>query len=231
MTCVWCSAVQRTETSQLIGQWLPASQVSPSATLQPSAALLLQRLIKLATCQCLQSLRSSAGLEPVAQQLGRLLSSMPASWLDSEAGTGFASGTASSGLQLLPDAQLQQLLQTVHTLSLLLGEQHSLLPGSAQSALRHLETQLMQLQEQLSNKQSSHGISFVWVESLLVTAMREGHWVGGNSCCLSRSCSWFLWFSCMKGCMLVVLLMYHRCAPIRSQQSRACIRLYYCHRL
>ncbi|WIA29986.1 hypothetical protein OEZ86_000084 [Tetradesmus obliquus] len=93
-----------TETSQLIGQWLPASQVSPSATLQPSAALLLQRLIKLATCQCLQS-------------------------------------------------------------------------PSAQSALRHLETQLMQLQEQLSNKQSSHGISFVWVESLLVTAMREGHWV------------------------------------------------------
>jgi hypothetical protein len=140
--------------------------------------LLLQRLIKLATCQCLQSLKTSTGLASITHQLSRLLSSMPGSWLDSEASTQLAAApSASSRLQLLPDKQLQQLLQTAHTLLLMLQEEHSLLPSSAQSALHSLERQLLHLQGQLDNQQGSQGISFVWVESLLVTAMREGHWV------------------------------------------------------
>jgi midasin (ATPase involved in ribosome maturation) len=108
---------------------------------------------------------------PITQQLGRLLSSMPASWLDREAALKLGSSPASSALQLLPDAELEQLLQSAHTLLLMLDEQTSM------HAKHQLEKQLMQLQGQLSSQQGRQGISFVWVESMLVTAMREGHWV------------------------------------------------------
>jgi hypothetical protein len=174
------------ETSQLIGQWMPANSSGSSAALQPSVALLLQQLIQLAACQCCQ-LQGSHLLPGITQQLVSLISGMPKSWLGStEGAAGLMSGavptalsTSSPQFQLMPKAQLALLLQNAYMLLLRLQEQvdQAQLPFQMQHSLHRLEQQLMQMQQKLDEQQGSQSLAFTWVESLLVAAIRQGHWV------------------------------------------------------
>lgn len=176
------------ETSHLIGQWLPVDPASSSAALQPSVMLALQQVVKLATCQCILSLQQSPGLPSIAQQLGSLLSSLPSSWFGASGSQGTSdmlqwseavSTTVASGSQmlLLPDAQLQSVLQAARTLLLLLAEEQHLMPAHVQAAVFSLTRRLVQLQQEFDGNKAHQGMAFAWVESLLVTAVREGHWV------------------------------------------------------
>eukprot|EP00775_Hariotina_reticulata_P003371 gene3371-3646_t len=172
-----------TETSQLIGQWMPANVSGSSAALQPSVALSLQQLIQLASCHCCQ-LQGSQLLPGLIQQLVSLLSSMPESWLSSTQSASVMqqpapTSTSSQQFELMPKGRLESLLQKAYTLLLQLQEQtsNSQTHYQAKHALHRLEQQLLQKQQELDDQQSSQSLSFVWVESLLVAAMREGRWV------------------------------------------------------
>lgn len=196
-----CDSCTPAETSQLIGQWLPVESSTNSVSLQPAVIIALQQLIKAATTLSLLELKDTPALPAVCQQLSTVLETMPQSWLEhgkvsisATTWTIASKGDAPSSQQkeLVPNVQLQELLQAADTLLVLLREQQMLLPSQVQLQLHSLQQRLMRLQRQLAQQQqqsADEGMTFAWVESLLVTAMREGHWVRERCSLNAASCT------------------------------------------
>jgi len=162
--------------------------------MQPALQLLLWRLVRLITSSAVSSLQGSPALPAITQQLGNVLASLPASWMAAVNGaSNGGNATVPGGQQqqqqqhtFLTDVELQQLLQDSYSLLLLLAEQQSQLPDHATVAVNTLQQQWLQAQQQLQRvaqqRQSSgaKGLTFTWVESPLVTAIREGYWVSAR---------------------------------------------------
>ena len=179
------------ETSHLIGQWLPVNASNSTAALQPRAKLLLQRLVKLAISQALLGFHSCSSLPSIIEQLQHLLAAIPSSWKWTFDNSSEQSDVSGSGLnqqhlqlpdqtQLLTDDQLAGLLDEADMLLLLMSEEQLQLPREVQGALDHLKQHLGGIRRKMEDIKPVQGLAFAWVESQLVAAVKEGHWVSGS---------------------------------------------------
>lgn len=147
--------------------------------MQPAAQLLLQQLIKCATAQCLKEGQCSSRSTSIAKQLSSLLAEIPNNWLVSDSSLSALSmplQTLSPGV-MLDDQQMHSVLQKAHMLLLVLAEAYGPHHAQSQLALVNVEKRLLELQQQLDAQDVAQGVAFTWVDSLLVTAMRQGCWV------------------------------------------------------
>jgi hypothetical protein len=61
-----------------------------------------------------------------------------------------------------------------------------------QASAATLQLRIHKLLQQVQQQQVVQGLSFVWVESQLVTAIKEGHWVSAKRCKIVMVCRYWL---------------------------------------
>jgi hypothetical protein len=167
MLLVWL-----TETSHLIGQWLPVDPATSGASLQPSIQLLVWQVVRLVLTS---AVACSTAMPAVSTSLNSLLCSLPSDWLSSVNCSEF-SAFKGHAAKILPNSLLEQVLQHTHVLLQLLSDQQLRLSPDVSTIVRKLQQRVYKAQHKLEEP-VVQGMTFSWVDAPLVTAMREGHWV------------------------------------------------------
>jgi hypothetical protein len=147
-----------------------------SAAVQPQAAVLLQQVVQQATVWVATHFRGLQMLADIQQLLARLVASLPAAWQHA----------AASGLSLpclMGDEQVMDVLHQAHVLLEVVQQQAEGISSQGRSRAASLQRSLQQVVAAVQQREAVQGLSFVWVESQLVTAIKEGHWVSNKIGC------------------------------------------------
>jgi hypothetical protein len=141
-----------------------------SAAVQPQAAVLLQQVVQQATVWAATHFRGMQVLSDIQQLLARLVASLPAAWQH-------ATAHGLSLPSLMEDEQLMDVLHQAHVLLELVQQQGEGISSQGRKRAASLQNSVQQLVQAVQEQEAVQGLSFVWVESQLVTAIKEGHWV------------------------------------------------------
>jgi hypothetical protein len=176
------------EVSDLIGQWLPVrpKEIASSARLQARA--FIGKVIKHLLLMVLPVVADQSPVVKAVEGIQQLIksSALESSSLSiDQGGISNAGGDATMARhvdcqQLLED--LQDALHTLHALDC---------PAPVARATSMLLQQLGSLSARLQDASNQKGLTFIWVESPLVEAIKDGHWV----CSLTSYSQYFMLFN------------------------------------
>jgi len=162
--------------ASLIGQWLPVNVDQASVALQPFACQLLQQLVRLFLCHAYGRLRAAtpSAVTELLTGMSELLSASPQSWLGADQLSQGGLAPHASALDMASMGRIQWLMVRLVEM---LEKLHLQLPTAGQALLTSVRSQLDALESQAARLGHQEGMSFVWVDSPLVAAVKAGHWV------------------------------------------------------